>query len=211
MIDTPNVDWLALSPTLALLAASGVALLTAVLVPAWMRKTVGAVVAFAGFVVAAVFAGIVLDTTPTPTSLLSESMIRDELAGLAQLILAVTGAVVVFVSWSERRSENHARVLRAPHGCRCGDAVLRRGREPDDALPRARVVLALALHPVRARHRARDLARGRSQVRHRRRLRVGGAALRIRARATEPRARSASPRSPPQRRGTTSSWWLGSR
>ena len=108
MIDTPNVDWLALSPTLALLAASGVALLTAVLVPAWLRKTVSAVVAFAGFVVAAVFAGIVLDTSPTPTSLLSESMIRDELAGFAQLLLAVTGAVVVFVSWSERRRENHA-------------------------------------------------------------------------------------------------------
>ena len=33
VIDTPNVDWLALSPTLALLGASGVALLAAVLVP----------------------------------------------------------------------------------------------------------------------------------------------------------------------------------
>ena len=107
MIDTPNVDWLALAPTLALLGASGIALLTAVLVPAWLRKTVSAVVAFAGFVVAAVLAGVVLDTSPTPTALLEESMIRDELAGLAQLILAVTGAVVVFVSWSERRRDTH--------------------------------------------------------------------------------------------------------
>ena len=107
MIDTPNVDWLALAPTLALLGASGVALLTAVLVPEWLRKTVSAVVAFAGFVVAAVLAGVVLDSSPTPTALLEESMIRDELAGLAQLILAVTGAVVVFVSWSERRRDTH--------------------------------------------------------------------------------------------------------
>jgi NADH-quinone oxidoreductase subunit N len=107
VIDTPNVDWLALAPTLALLGASGVALLTAVLVPEWLRKTVSAVVAFAGFVVAAVLAGVVLDTSPTPTALLEESMIRDELAGLAQLILAVTGAVVVFVSWSERRRDTH--------------------------------------------------------------------------------------------------------
>jgi NADH-quinone oxidoreductase subunit N len=107
VIDTPNVDWLALAPTLALLGASGIALLTAVLVPAWLRKTVSAVVAFAGFVVAAVLAGVVLDTSPTPTALLEESMIRDELAGLAQLILAVTGAVVVFVSWSERRRDTH--------------------------------------------------------------------------------------------------------
>jgi len=107
VIDTPNVDWLALAPTLALLGASGVALLTAVLVPEWLRKTISAVVAFAGFVVAAVLAGVVLDTSPTPTALLEESMIRDELAGLAQLILAVTGAVVVFVSWSERRRDTH--------------------------------------------------------------------------------------------------------
>ena len=47
MIETPSVDWLALSPTLALLAASGVALLAAVLVPPWMRRTVAAVFAFA--------------------------------------------------------------------------------------------------------------------------------------------------------------------
>jgi NADH-quinone oxidoreductase subunit N len=107
VIDTPKVDWLALAPTLALLGASGAALLTTVLVPAWLRKTVSAVAAFAGFVVAAVFAGIVLDTSPTPTALIEESMIRDELAGLAQLILAVTGALVVFVSWSERRDESH--------------------------------------------------------------------------------------------------------
>jgi NADH-quinone oxidoreductase subunit N len=107
VIDTPNVDWLALAPTLALLGASGVALLASVLVPSWMRRTVSAVVAFVGFVVAAVFAGIILDSSSTPTPLLEESMIRDELAGLAQLILAVTGAVVVFVAWSERRRDNH--------------------------------------------------------------------------------------------------------
>jgi len=107
MIDTPKVDWLALAPTLALLGTSGVALLASVLVPDWLRKTVSAVVAFAGFVVAAVFAGILLDSSPTPTTLIEESMIRDELAGLAQLLLAVIGAVVVFVSWSERRRDNH--------------------------------------------------------------------------------------------------------
>jgi NADH-quinone oxidoreductase subunit N len=107
VIDTPNVDWLALAPTLALLAASGVALLAAVLVPDWMRRTVAAVVTFAGFVVSAVFAGVVLDSSPNPTPLIEESMIRDELAGLAQLILAVIGAVIVFVSWTERRRDTH--------------------------------------------------------------------------------------------------------
>jgi NADH-quinone oxidoreductase subunit N len=108
VIDKPDVDWLALAPTLALLGASGACLMFAVLIPAWLRRTVTAVVAFAGFVVAAVFAGIVLDRSPTPTPLIEESMIRDELAGLAQLILAVTGAVAVFVAWNERRRDGHA-------------------------------------------------------------------------------------------------------
>jgi NADH-quinone oxidoreductase subunit N len=106
VIDTPSVDWLALSPALSLLAASGVALLSAVLVPDWMRKAVGAIAAFVGFVVAAVFAGILFEDSSTPEALLSESMVRDELGALAQLILAITGAVIVFVSWSERRTDH---------------------------------------------------------------------------------------------------------
>ena len=50
MIDTPTVDWLALSPTLALLAAAGVALLVGAVFPAWMRKGVAGAAALVGFV-----------------------------------------------------------------------------------------------------------------------------------------------------------------
>ena len=107
MIETPSVDWLALSPTLALLAGGGIALLGAVLLPAWMRKAVAATAAFAGFVAAAICAGIVFGESATPEVLLAESMVRDQLAALAQLFVAVTGAVVVFVSWSERRRDDH--------------------------------------------------------------------------------------------------------
>ena len=106
MIDSPSVDWLALSPTLALLGASVIALLAAVLLPPWLRKTIAAVAVFAGFVVAAVFAGILFDETPQPETLLSESMIRDQLGAFAQLILAITGAVIVFASWGEKRRDN---------------------------------------------------------------------------------------------------------
>ena len=63
MIPTPKVDWLALSPTLALLGASGVALLGSVLVPSWMRRFFAAFVVLAGFVTAGVFAAIVFDDT----------------------------------------------------------------------------------------------------------------------------------------------------
>ena len=106
MIDSPTVDWLALSPSIALLGASGIALLSAVLLPSWLRKAVAAVAVFAGFVVAAVFAGIIFDETPEPETLLSASMIRDQLGAVAQLILAITGAVVVFASWGEKRRDN---------------------------------------------------------------------------------------------------------
>ena len=107
MIETPSVDWLALSPTVALLSASGLALLATVVVPGWMRKAVTAAVVLAGFVTAAVLAGVVFDESATPEVLLSGSMARDQLAALAQVILAVTGAVVVLVSWTERRRDNH--------------------------------------------------------------------------------------------------------
>ncbi len=107
MIDTPHVDWLALSPTVALLGAAGVALLSALL-PAWMRKAVAGSAAVVGFVLAAVLAGWVFDESPTPEVLLEGSMVRDQLAALAQVILGVTGAVVVLASWGERRRENHA-------------------------------------------------------------------------------------------------------
>jgi NADH-quinone oxidoreductase subunit N len=107
VIETPHVDWFALSPTLALLGAAGVSLMIAVLLPAWMRRGAAATVAFAGFVTAAVLAGFVFDGSATPESLISESMTRDRLAALTQVILAVTGAVVVLVAWAERRRVGH--------------------------------------------------------------------------------------------------------
>jgi NADH-quinone oxidoreductase subunit N len=107
VIDTPTVDWLALSPTIALLVGGGVALLSALL-PAWTRKAMAATASFAAFVVAAGLAGYVFTQSATPEVLLDGSMVRDQLAATAQVILAVTGAVVVFASWGERRRENHA-------------------------------------------------------------------------------------------------------
>ena len=107
MIDTPSVDWLALSPTVALLAAAGIALLSALL-PAWMRKAVAASATVLGFVVAAVLAGFVFDESATPEVLLEGSLVRDQLAAFAQVVLGATGAIVVLASWGERRRENHA-------------------------------------------------------------------------------------------------------
>ncbi len=107
MIETPSVDWLALSPTLALLAASIVALLAAVLVGPWLRKPIAAAAAFTGFGAATICAVVVYVDTERPAFVLEESLTRDRLAALAQVLLALTGAVVVLVSWAERRREEH--------------------------------------------------------------------------------------------------------
>ena len=66
MIETPQVDWFALSPTLALLAASGVALLGSVLVPRWLSRGLAAFVTFGGFVAAGVLAVLLFEDTPEP-------------------------------------------------------------------------------------------------------------------------------------------------
>jgi NADH-quinone oxidoreductase subunit N len=106
VIDTPKVDWLALSPVLAVLAASGITLLGAVIVPAGARRAFSAIVTFAGFVTAAVLAVVVYDRSPEAQTLIAESMSRDRLAALTQIVLAVIGAAVVLVSLGDRRRDH---------------------------------------------------------------------------------------------------------
>ena len=105
-IATPHVDWLALSPALALLGASGVALLGAVLVPAWFRHGFSAVTTGAGFVTAGVLAGFVYDRSAQPNVLIADSMTRDRWAALAQIIVAGAGAVAVLVAWGAKRRDH---------------------------------------------------------------------------------------------------------
>ena len=106
MIQTPKVDWLALAPTLALLGASGVALLGSVLVPRWFRRFFAALIAFAGFVTAGVFAAIVFDRTAEGRPLLAESFTRDRLGALAALIVVGAGALTVLLAWGENRRDH---------------------------------------------------------------------------------------------------------
>jgi NADH-quinone oxidoreductase subunit N len=105
-IATPKVDWFALSPALALLAASAICLLGAVLVPVLARKAFSAVVTGAGFVTAGVLAAVLFDRSPEQELLIAESMTRDRLAALAQIILAVAGLLAVLVSWGDRRRDH---------------------------------------------------------------------------------------------------------
>ncbi len=105
-IPTPKVDWLALSPALSLLAAAAICLLGAVLIPTTARRAFSAGVAGAGFVVAGVLAAVLFDRSPEQQLLIAESMTRDRLAALTQILVAGFGLLAVLVSWGDRRRDH---------------------------------------------------------------------------------------------------------
>jgi NADH-quinone oxidoreductase subunit N len=107
MIDTPSVDWFALSPSLALLGAAGVALLGAVLVPrAWIRP-LAAFACAAGFVGAFVAAVLLYWKSPEAHGVVADAMQRDRFAALAQMIVAGSGLLAVGISYSWRTRDEH--------------------------------------------------------------------------------------------------------
>jgi NADH-quinone oxidoreductase subunit N len=103
VIDTPSVDWLALSPVLALLAASGLTLLGAVIVPQASERAFSVVVSLAGFGASAALSGVVFDRSADPTAVVVQSMTRDRLGALAAIIIALVGVAVVLVSAGDGR------------------------------------------------------------------------------------------------------------
>jgi NADH-quinone oxidoreductase subunit N len=98
----PPVDWFALSPSLALLAAAGACLMVAVLVPEAARKATAATIAGGGFAGAFVAAAILYDRSPVGTNVIADAIRRDRFAALAAIIVAGAGLVAVAVSYSER-------------------------------------------------------------------------------------------------------------
>jgi len=107
MIHKPHVDWFALAPSLSLLAASGLLLLVAVLVPRRPRRPVSATLAFAGFVAAGIWAAFLDARSPDAAALVHDAMWRDRWGALAQVILAGSGAVAVLLSYGERMRDEH--------------------------------------------------------------------------------------------------------
>ena len=107
MIHKPHVDWFALSPSLALLAAAGLLLMIAVFVPGGARRAVAAFTGFAGFVAAGIFAAFLDARSPHVTLLVHDAMIRDRFGALAQVIIAGSGAVAVLIAYRERMRDEH--------------------------------------------------------------------------------------------------------
>jgi len=103
----PAIDWFALSPSLALLAASALALLGAVLVPVVARRIFSAFVAAGGFVAAGIFAGWVYSETPEATLKIADTITRDRFGALAQIIIAGAGLVAVGIAFGQRTRAEH--------------------------------------------------------------------------------------------------------
>jgi NADH-quinone oxidoreductase subunit N len=102
VIPTPKVDWLALSPVLALLGASGFVLLAAVIVPRSARAFVGAFVSAGGFVAAGILAGVVFADAEHGRNVIEGTYAFDRWAALAQIIICGAGLLAIGVSWAER-------------------------------------------------------------------------------------------------------------
>jgi NADH-quinone oxidoreductase subunit N len=103
----PVVDWFALSPALALLAAAGVALLGAVLVPSRAVRVFSAVVCALGFLGAGVAAGLLYWKSPEATYEVAEAIRRDRFGELAQLVIAGAGFLAVGISYAQRVRKEH--------------------------------------------------------------------------------------------------------
>jgi NADH-quinone oxidoreductase subunit N len=107
VIHRPHVDWFALAPTNALLAAAGVALLVAVLVPRRARRPTAAVLCALGYAVALGFAIALYARSSHGTGVIADAIRRDRWAELAQMIVAGTGLLATGISYRERPRDDH--------------------------------------------------------------------------------------------------------
>jgi NADH-quinone oxidoreductase subunit N len=109
VIQTPHVDWFAITTLLVLLGTSFVVLLSAVLVPRALRRPFGAIVSalgFAGGIVASVWLYVAsADGHPV----ISGAFERDRWTALAQVVICGAGFVASLVGWEHiaRRSDDH--------------------------------------------------------------------------------------------------------
>ena len=83
-------------------------LLSAVLVPPWLRAPLAAFAAACGFIGAFVAAALLFWKSPEPQTLVGDAMTRDRFGAMAQLIVAGVGLLAIGVSWSRSSRGPHA-------------------------------------------------------------------------------------------------------
>ncbi len=101
---TPDIDWAALAPTLVLLGGAGFVLVGGIFVPRRARRAFSVVFAALALAGAAVAAAILFGLDDEPARFLRESLARDRLAELAQILVAAAGLLAVGASYWERRA-----------------------------------------------------------------------------------------------------------
>jgi NADH-quinone oxidoreductase subunit N len=107
VIPKPHVDWFALAPVNALLLASAVALLCAVLAPRSWRKGLAATLCAVGYAVAFGFAIALFVRSAHGQGVVADAFRRDRLAQLATMFVAASGLLTVGISYRERPREDH--------------------------------------------------------------------------------------------------------
>ena len=103
MIKGPAVDWFALSPTLAMLGGSVLALMGAVLVRERARRAFAAVSCALGFAGAIVAASLLHVYSEDARGVIADSLTRDRLATVATIVVAGAGLLALGVAYNERR------------------------------------------------------------------------------------------------------------
>jgi NADH-quinone oxidoreductase subunit N len=108
-IHTPHVDWFSISTILALLGASFVALLGAVLVPRRIRRPVSATVSLLGFVGGLITSIWLYVESANGHTTISGAFHRDRWTALSQIVLCGIGLATSLVGWEHiaRRSDEH--------------------------------------------------------------------------------------------------------
>jgi NADH-quinone oxidoreductase subunit N len=106
-MDTPNVDWFAISPSLVLLGAGALCLLGAVFVPAAARKITAASIAALGFIGAGIAAGWLYADTPRPSLEVADALVRDRFGAFAQILIVGAGLLAVGISYGQRTRADH--------------------------------------------------------------------------------------------------------
>jgi NADH-quinone oxidoreductase subunit N len=107
VIDTPSIDWLALSPVLAPLAGAGLALLLSVVLPYGARRAVAAFLAAVGLLVGIVLAAYVYWKSPEARGIVADAAQRDRLAAFAQVLIAGAGLLTVAVAYRDQPRQEH--------------------------------------------------------------------------------------------------------
>jgi NADH-quinone oxidoreductase subunit N len=107
VIDTPSIDWLALSPVLAPLAGAGIALLLSVVLPYGVRRAVAAFFGALGLLVGLILAAYVYWKSPDAQGIVADAARRDRLASLAQMMIAGAGILTVGIAYRDQPRQEH--------------------------------------------------------------------------------------------------------